>query len=167
MRKPTSSEVKELELNRTIKPKLRKFLIDKQVESASATSKQESEERKEMLKSEDIILQAEKLSKLAFFKFKLWQKIPPALEMTWLQKGASDENLIKEQNVDISGFAFYLVREYRNYLKLRNFGKGYRNPMSEEHLEFYWAKCQADLTLLIKADMLRKKAGNAGIIIPN
>jgi len=161
----TSTEKKELETNKKIKPILRKYLIDSQVKKAGETAKEEKKEKKEMLASTDIIERAKNVSMKALLELKLWEKFPPTIEMAWTKTGASTEEQVKDMNIDISGFAYYLVREYRNYLKLRNAKMGYRNPMDIEHIEFFWIKCQQDLKLLLEADRRRKMAGNAGVIL--
>ena len=156
----------ELELNqKVLKPKLRKFLVDYQVKQAKDHATKENKERKKLSSSQEIIDRATQLSQKALLDLKLWKTIAPVLDMPWTRQGTTTPAMIKDMNTDISGFAYYLTREYRNYLLLKRMAHGYRNPMDETNLEYFWLKCQQDLRLLLEADRRRKAKGNSGIIL--
>lgn len=155
-------EKEELKQNKKIKPHLQKFVIDLQRKKAEETAREKKVEDDAMLGAQDIIERSSQLSAIALFKDKLWKDYPPTLEMAWTNKAEYEES---EVNVDVSGFAFYLVREYRNFLREVNSEHGYPNPMVEQNLPFFWNKMNADMKLLIAGEKLRVAKGNKSKII--
>lgn len=162
-------EKKELEINRTIiKPKLKKYLIDKQVKQASETTAQKKKDTERFVSREDVLKAATKLSMKAFFDIRIWERKPPIVSMKWLIAGTETAELQREMKSDIAGFSTYLVREYYQFIDLKDGTKrGYLNPLQEDNLMFFWGKFNIDLSLLIAADKKRIQAGNAGLIIAN
>lgn len=165
-RKLTNEEKKDAELVKKIKPKLRKFVIEEQRKKAEETAKAKNKEEQLMLASDEIIKRCSKLATKALLADRLWQRIPPFLPWTWTRTTSMNPQLQQEMNSDIAGFATYLVREYRNFLKLgKTTTRGYLSPLDEKNIEFFWSKFNADLKLLIEAEMNRVKQGNASVIL--
>ena len=149
-----------------LKPKLRKFVIDSQVQQAATTAHETKSEQDALLTSDDIINRASNLACIAFYVKSFWKEYPPAVEMKWLTAGWSTPDLQREMHTDIAGLATYLVREYRTYLREHKTAKrGYPNPLSDDNLLFFWQKFNADLRLLIDAGRRRIALGNAGVVI--
>lgn len=158
------------DLVKKIKPKLRRFVIDRQVEQAAKITrdKQDQEKKLKQMESEfrEIIHRAYQLSQIFFLRDRLWQEYPPALATPWMVKGALTRADQDEQALDIWGFARYLAKEYfGNYLSPATDETGYPNPLDEKELVWFWLKFNADLKLAIKADSERVKAGNAPVIL--
>jgi hypothetical protein len=159
-----ATEIKDAELVKDIKPKLRKYLIDTQVENAKKVTKEKKEINDKLLSNEEITKRMSKLSCIAFFELRLWIDNPPAIDMPWLREGSGQPEFQADMNLDLAGFATYLLREYYgNYLTLK--GKDYPNPLQEENLKFFWDKMNVDLRLLFKADLLNQKKGNKGAVV--
>lgn len=156
---------RDQELVKKIKPKLKKFVIDQQVQNAAKVAEEKKEEEKLLLQSNEVINRAGKLACIAMLDKKLWQQMPSYFEMKWTKLGPTSEELIREMQGDIGGFATFLVREYNTYLKYHAVGRGYPNPMQDEHLVWFWAKFNADLRLLVEADKRRIADGNNGAIV--
>ena len=153
------------DLAQKVKPKLRKFVIDSQVQEAATTAKQLEDAKQEDLNADDIIGQAIKLSAIAFFEDRLWEEYPPAVSMPWLHKVGMTQHDRHEQNIDLAGFSRFLVVEFRTYLKHRGDPEGYPNPMDRRNLPLYWQRFNLKLLELIAADQRRIKAGNKGVIL--
>lgn len=153
---------KELEQNKKIKPHLQKFVIDLQRKKAAETTAEKKKEDDAILAAQDVINRASQLSTIAMFRDKLWQTYPPTLDMAWTH---NTEYLESEVSTDVTGFALYLVKEYRNYLREVNSPNSYPNPMQEENLIFFWNKMNADMQLLIAAEKLSIAKGNKSKII--
>lgn len=162
-------EKKDLEINKVIKPKLQKFVIDQQVNKAKETALQGIKDNKEMLSDDQIKIQCAKLSLKAFSELKLWKTRGFALDTPWIIKGLVTDDMVRHFMEDVSGFSSFLLREYyTNYLKLKDSAdKGYRNPLNEDNLPFFWDKFNGDIKLLLIAEQRRKNLGNAGIILPD
>jgi len=154
-------------LVKQIKPKLRKFLIDTQVSQAGKTAKQQKVKQEKLLSHDDVLKQAEYLSKIAYFKLRVWREHPPYFQMHWISKGWGTPELVKEMQADVAGFAYGLVLEYEeNYTPLQRTAKrGYLNPMDEKNLVFFWQKWNHDLRVLVETDRRRRALGNAGVVI--
>jgi hypothetical protein len=154
-------------LVKQIKPRLRKFLIDTQVQQASKTASQQKVKQEKLLSHDDLLKQAESLAKIAYFKLRVWREHPPYFAMQWITKGWGTPELVKEMNGDVAGFAYGLILEYEeNYLKQRRTAtRGYLNPMDEKNLVFFWQKWNQDLRVLVETDRRRKALGNAGVVI--
>lgn len=164
----TQIEKTELEQNKKIKPKLRKFVIEGQRKRAEEVAKAKTKEENIMLASEEVIQRASKLATKALLGDRIWQRIPPLLEWRWTRFSLSAQTpqTQTEMNSDIAGFATYLVREYRNFLTLgKTTSRGYLSPLDDKNIEFFWSKFNADLKLLIDAEMNRVKKGNASVIL--
>jgi hypothetical protein len=166
----TAQEKKDVETVKKIKPALRKFVVDEQVRKAETTAKEQKEEKVKEMSRDDVIHRASQLAVMAFLEKKFWQIAPLPFEMAWATgktfggKTLTTLESQNEMNIDISGFASFLVGEYTRMEKdikaLR-----YRNPLQEENLSFFWNKFLMDLRLLIKADSARVAAGNQGAIV--
>ena len=163
----SDSEKRDRALVKRIKPKLRKFLIDTQVSQAGKTATQQKVKQEKLLSHDDVLQQAERLAKLAYFKLRVWREHPPYFPMQWISKGWGTPELVKEMNGDVAGFAFGLVLEYEeNYTPLlRTAKRGYLNPMDEKNLVFFWQKWNHDLAKLVETDRRRKALGNAGVVL--
>jgi hypothetical protein len=83
-------------LVKKIKPKLRKFLIDTQTRQASETARQQKVQKEKLRSHSDILAQAEQLSKIAYFKLRVWKEHPPYFEMHWISKGWGSPELVEE-----------------------------------------------------------------------
>jgi hypothetical protein len=161
-----ANEIKDAELVKDIKPKLKKYLIDTQVKNAEKVSKEKKKENEQLLSNEQIAERMFQLSKIAFFELRVWVDSPPALDMPWLRDGSGRPEFQADMNLDLGGFATYLLREYYgNYLPLKD--KDYPNPLLEENLKFFWDKMNVDLRLLFKADLINQKKGNKGAVMLN
>lgn len=159
-------EKDDLVAAKKLKPKLRKFLINTQVQKAAETANEQKKEQEALLSSDEIIQRAAHLAAICFYERRLWKQYPPSVEMKWLQEGWGTPALQQEMQADMAGFTTYLVREYRTYLQLRNTAKkGYLSPLDEKNLAFFWQKFNADLRLLIEADRRRVALGNQGVIL--
>jgi len=166
----TQEEKEELETNKKIKPHLRKFVMDYQRNKAKQTAEEkfarEEKLNKMQAEMEAVVHRAKALSLIAFTQKKVWKQHPPYFEMKWLTSLTVTPELEQAQKIDMWGFAQYLTREYfSNYLKEQDSEKGYPNPMKEENLEWFWVKFNADLKLLIKAEMQSVAKGNKSNII--
>jgi hypothetical protein len=166
-KKLTTAEAKDMALAKKIKPKLRKYVIEQQREKAKKAV-EEQKEQAAVLDKDYLIKRASQLACIAYFDKQVWREHPPYLEAQWLKKGASTPELIQEMNTDIAGFATYLLYEYNNYNRLRiTTVRGYPNPLLEENLPWFWAKMNADMAILIKADMGNIKRGNNSVVVVN
>lgn len=154
---------KEKEIVKKVKPKLQKWLIDKQVREARETAIRQQKEKDEQL-NEIVIRRASLLSLISFKERKLFLEEMPPIEMGWIKRGlltVADQN---EQNIDIAGFATYLVKEYRNYALLKdNTKRGYLNPLDDKNLKYFWHKFCSDLRVLFSANSRFEAKGNKGI----
>jgi hypothetical protein len=153
-----------------LKPKLRKFLIDTQV-NAAAKAIHDTDSQVEKLSAmesqmKEVVNRAKVLSHVAFMDKKLWLAYPPAVAMRWLTTASVSPDLEKEQLLDTWAFAKYLVMEFfRNYLEHKDDKAGYPNPLAEENIAWFWQKFNADIRLLIEADQRRVDAGNDPVIL--
>jgi len=163
----SDAQQRDADLVKKIKPKLRQFLIDTQVNQAGKTARQQQVKKEKLLSHDDVLKQAEYLSKIAYFKLRVWREHPPYFQMHWIRKGWGTPELVREMNGDVAGFAYGLVLEYEeNYTPLlRTAKRGYLNPMDERNLVFFWQKWNHDLRVLVETDRRRKALGNAGVVI--
>lgn len=162
----TALRTEEQQAVEKIKPKLRKFVIDKQVENAQKAATEQKKDADLFLSKEEVLVQAQRLAVKCFLHYKYWRENPPAVEMPWLQHGPATAALQQEMQADIAAFAKQLIIEYyKNYIPLKKAKRGYLNPMDEKNLRFFWVKFNADLMVLINADKKRRMAGNAGIVL--
>lgn len=151
---------KDAESVKKIKPHLQKYVIDEQRKSAGKAAVEKAKDDALLLGRQDVLDQAQKLAALALVGRKIWQQVPPVLPMVWTTRGSGTPQLIREMNADVAGFAVYLAREYNNFLKGRSMKRGYLNPMDEKNIMFFWNKFNADIKMLVDAEMKRIKAGN-------
>jgi hypothetical protein len=156
---------RDRQLVNKIKPKLRKFVGKKVLEATQRGIEAKAEQRK-VLVLESLIRRGCEVAYIALVNKRIWEKIPPYMEMKWTRAVVITEALRRERDEDIAGFGSYLAREYLNYVKLKDTTKrGYLNPMNEENIIFFWSKFNADLRLLIEADKRRIALGEKGIVI--
>jgi hypothetical protein len=145
-------------------------VVTEQVKKAEETAKGKTKELEKMLARPEAIQRASQLAVIAFLEKRYWQIAPLPFEMSWATgktfggKTLTTQEMQSEMNIDISGFASFLVGEYTRMEKEIKALK-YRNPLQDENLPFFWNKFLMDLRLLIKADTARVAAGNQGAIV--
>lgn len=159
-----SEKEKDAELVELIKPKLKKFAIDLQIKNAEKVTKEKRAVDKIILSNDYVQKEMSRLAFIAFFELRLWVESPPVLEMAWLKEGSSKPEHQAEMNLDLAGFATFLLREYYGNFQTLKY-KDYPNPIQQENLSFFWDKMNVDLKLLIKADLLSQKKGNQGAVV--
>jgi len=170
IRSKTEEAKQDKELVKKIKPKLRDYVIKEQQMAAIEAVKEQDDYKKKVNEFQAlariVVKRAEVLSIMCFVEKKLWLQIPPTVEMKWLNKTVSSPQLEAEQKQDMWAFARYLFNEFfRNYMEHKDDKAGYPNPMEDKNLQFFWAKFNADLSLVIKADQMRINKGNKGVIL--